>query len=49
VSLVSVLTWNDFSLNWLADKSAEFIQSQLHLFERKLDYVEILKDVAVSI
>jgi len=47
--VVPVLTQKDFSVNWLADKSVESIQSHLNVLGKSLYFAKILKDVAVSI
>ncbi len=47
--LVPVLTRKYFSVDWLADKSVEFIQSQLNALGKYPYFAKILKNVAVSI
>ncbi len=47
--LVPVLIWKDFSVNWLANNSAEYIVSQLNVIGTKPVFVKLLKDVALSI
>ncbi len=47
--LVLVFIQKDFSVNWLANNSAEYIAIQLNLLGTKPVFVKLLKDVAVSI
>jgi len=49
VYLVPILIQKDFSVDWLANNSAEYIASQLNLLGTKPVFVKILKDVSVSI
>jgi len=43
--LVSVLTWKDFSVNWLTENNVKSIECTW----KKLEFAKKLKDVAVSI
>ena len=47
--MVTILTWKDFSVDWLANKSVESIQSHLNVLGNCPYFAKILKDVAVSI
>ena len=47
--MVLVLTQKEFSVDWLADKSVESIQSHLNVLGKYLYFAKILKGVAVSI
>ena len=44
--VVMVLTWKEFSVDWLANKSVELIQSHLNVLGKFLYFAKILKDVA---